>query len=76
MKRSFMSNAGHVRVQVRVSRKRILESATKVMELYANGRALLELEFFGEVRAHGQLGVCRSCCLISSAACQHEGPGA
>ena len=35
--------------QVRVSRKRILESASKVMELYCSGRALLELEFFGEV---------------------------
>lgn len=36
-------------VQVRVSRKRILESASKVMELYCSGRALLELEFFNEV---------------------------
>jgi E3 ubiquitin-protein ligase TRIP12 len=36
-------------VQVRVSRKRILESAAKVMELYASSRAVLELEFFGEV---------------------------
>lgn len=36
--------------QVRVSRKRILESAAKVMELYADSRAVLELEFFGEVR--------------------------
>lgn len=32
-----------------MSRKRILESAAKVMELYANSRAVLELEFFGEV---------------------------
>ena len=36
-------------VQVRVSRKRIMESASKVMELYGAGRALLELEFFNEV---------------------------
>ena len=35
--------------QVRVSRKRILDSAAKVMELYAGSRAVLELEFFGEV---------------------------
>jgi hypothetical protein len=36
-------------LQVRVSRKRILDSAAKVMELYASSRAVLELEFFGEV---------------------------
>lgn len=36
--------------QVRVSRKRILDSAAKVMELYGSSRAVLELEFFGEVR--------------------------
>ena len=35
-------------VQVRVSRQRILESAMKVMSLYAGGRAVLELEYFGE----------------------------
>src|SRR5689334_12394541 len=35
--------------QVRVSRKRILESAVKVMELYASSRAVLELEYFNEV---------------------------
>ncbi|KAK9803385.1 hypothetical protein WJX72_003423 [[Myrmecia] bisecta] len=36
------------RQKVRVSRKRILESAQKVMELYASHRAVLELEYFGE----------------------------
>ena len=35
--------------QVRVSRTRILDSASKVMELYASKRAVLELEYFGEV---------------------------
>ena len=35
--------------QVRVSRRRILESAAKVMELYAGSRVVLELEYFGEV---------------------------
>ena len=34
--------------QVRVNRKRVLDSAAKVMELYGAGRALLELEFFDE----------------------------
>lgn len=34
---------------MRVSRNRILDSATKVMELYAGSRAVLELEYFGEV---------------------------
>jgi len=37
------------RQKVRVSRRRILESAVKVMELYARNRAVLELEYFGEV---------------------------
>mgnify|MGYP001807231317 CR=1 FL=1 len=37
------------RQKVRVSRKRILESAAKVMELYARSRAVLELEYFNEV---------------------------
>lgn len=37
------------RQKVRVSRKRILDSAVKVMELYAKQRAVLELEYFGEV---------------------------
>ena len=32
-----------------MSRNRILDSATKVMELYASNRAVLELEYFGEV---------------------------
>lgn len=36
-----------------MSRKRILESAAKVMELYADSRSVLELEFFGEVRTGG-----------------------
>lgn len=31
-----------------MSRRRILESAQKVMELYASHRAVLELEYFGE----------------------------
>ena len=35
-------------MQVRVSRKRILESAIKVMDLYAGSRSVLELEYFGE----------------------------
>lgn len=34
--------------QVRVSRRKVLESAKKVMEMYAKSRALLELEFFDE----------------------------
>ena len=34
--------------QVRVSRQRILDSALKVMSLYAGSRAVLELEYFGE----------------------------
>lgn len=37
-----------VPVQVRVNRKRILDSAAKVMEMYANSKALLELEYFDE----------------------------
>jgi E3 ubiquitin-protein ligase TRIP12 len=37
------------RQKVRVSRKRILESAHKVMELYAKHKAVLELEYFNEV---------------------------
>jgi E3 ubiquitin-protein ligase TRIP12 len=37
------------RQKVRVSRRRILDSAVKVMEMYAKGRAVLELEYFGEV---------------------------
>lgn len=37
------------RQKVRVSRRRILDSAVKVMELYAKHRAVLELEYFGEV---------------------------
>ena len=35
--------------QVRVSRRRILDSAQKVLELYGGSRMILELEFFGEV---------------------------
>jgi E3 ubiquitin-protein ligase TRIP12 len=37
------------RPKVRVSRRRILDSAVKVMEMYAKSRAVLELEYFGEV---------------------------
>ena len=39
----------HVYLQVRVSRKSMLLSAEKVMETYASHRAVLELEYFGEV---------------------------
>ena len=35
--------------QVRISRKRILESAAKVFEMYGTSRAVLEIEYFGEV---------------------------
>lgn len=42
------------RQKVRVSRASILESAVKVMELYAKGRAMLELEYFDEVRQGAQ----------------------
>nr|PNR54131.1 hypothetical protein PHYPA_007807 [Physcomitrium patens] len=37
------------RQKVRVSRQRILESAAKVMELYSGHKAVLEVEYFGEV---------------------------
>jgi E3 ubiquitin-protein ligase TRIP12 len=37
------------RQKVRVSRRRILDSAVKVMEMYAKSRSVLELEYFGEV---------------------------
>ncbi|GBG69914.1 hypothetical protein CBR_g4741 [Chara braunii] len=37
------------RQKVRVSRQRILESAVKVMDLYASHKAVLEVEYFGEV---------------------------
>jgi E3 ubiquitin-protein ligase TRIP12 len=37
------------RQKVRVSRQRILDSAAKVMELYAGHKAVLEVEYFGEV---------------------------
>jgi E3 ubiquitin-protein ligase TRIP12 len=37
------------RQKVRVSRNRILDSAAKVMELYAGHKAVLEVEYFGEV---------------------------
>ncbi|KAG0572814.1 hypothetical protein KC19_VG127600 [Ceratodon purpureus] len=37
------------RQKVRVTRQRILESAAKVMELYAGHKAVLEVEYFGEV---------------------------
>jgi E3 ubiquitin-protein ligase TRIP12 len=35
-------------LQVRISRKRILESAIKVMESYAGNRTVIELEYFNE----------------------------
>lgn len=35
--------------QVRISRRRVLESAAKVFEMYGAGRAVLEIEYFGEV---------------------------
>ena len=37
------------RQKVRVSRNRILDSATRVMELYSAHKAVLEVEYFGEV---------------------------
>ncbi|WOL05908.1 E3 ubiquitin-protein ligase [Canna indica] len=37
------------RQKVRVSRNRILESAVKVMEMYCSHKAVLEVEYFGEV---------------------------
>lgn len=37
------------RQKVRVSRNRILESAVKVMEMYSSQKAVLEVEYFGEV---------------------------
>lgn len=37
------------RQKVRISRKRILESAAKVFEMYAGQKTVLEVEYFGEV---------------------------
>ncbi|CAA0815645.1 E3 ubiquitin-protein ligase UPL3 [Striga hermonthica] len=37
------------RQKVRVSRNRILDSASKVMEMYSSQKAVLEVEYFGEV---------------------------
>ncbi|KAL3631668.1 E3 ubiquitin-protein ligase upl3 [Castilleja foliolosa] len=37
------------RQKVRVSRNRILDSATKVMDMYSSQKAVLEVEYFGEV---------------------------
>ncbi|KAK1397665.1 HECT-type E3 ubiquitin transferase [Heracleum sosnowskyi] len=37
------------RQKVRVSRHRILDSAVKVMEMYSSQKAVLEVEYFGEV---------------------------
>ncbi|KAG9147473.1 hypothetical protein Leryth_007279 [Lithospermum erythrorhizon] len=37
------------RQKVRVSRNRILDSAIKVMEMYSSQKAVLEVEYFGEV---------------------------
>ena len=36
-------------MQVRISRKRIIESAMKVFEMYGSSRAVLEIEYFNEV---------------------------
>ena len=36
-------------MQVRISRKRIMESAMKVFEMYGSSRAVLEIEYFNEV---------------------------
>ncbi|KAK4424057.1 E3 ubiquitin-protein ligase UPL3 [Sesamum alatum] len=38
-----------LRQKVRVSRNRILDSAAKVMEMYCSQKAVLEVEYFGEV---------------------------
>ncbi|XP_039138135.1 E3 ubiquitin-protein ligase UPL3 isoform X2 [Dioscorea cayenensis subsp. rotundata] len=52
---SHSANEREVRVgrlqrqKVRVSRNRILESALKVMEMYSSQKAVLEVEYFGEV---------------------------
>ncbi|CAH8305538.1 unnamed protein product [Eruca vesicaria subsp. sativa] len=37
------------RQKVRVSRKRILDSAAKVMEMYSSQKVVIEVEYFGEV---------------------------
>lgn len=37
------------RQKVRISRARLLESAIKVMDLYGKSKAILEVEYFGEV---------------------------
>lgn len=37
------------RQKVRISRARLLESAVKVMDLYGKSKAILEVEYFGEV---------------------------
>ena len=47
--------------QVRISRKRILESAAKVFEMYGTSRAVLEIEYFGEVGATSPFHTL-SCC--------------
>lgn len=44
------------RQKVRIARQRVLESMYKVMELYGRSRAVLEVEYFGEVGTG--LGVC------------------
>lgn len=36
-------------MQVRISRRHLLESALKVFELYASAKSQLEIEYFGEV---------------------------
>ena len=43
--------------KIRLSRRKILESAFKIMELYSQRSGVLEFEYFGEVGT-GQVGVC------------------
>ena len=40
------------RQKVRVSRTRLLESALKVFEAYGSHKAILEVEYYGEVTPH------------------------
>lgn len=46
---TFSASCMHVCLQVRISRKRIMESAMKVFEMYGASRAVLEIEYFNEV---------------------------
>jgi E3 ubiquitin-protein ligase TRIP12 len=49
---------------VRISRRRLLDSAFKVFDLYAGPRAQLEVEFFGEVGTGERLVRPRVCCVF------------